>query len=94
MNPDDARALLPQELWFDVIGFLVRLFPGMGPDSICKDFGDVPSLALESVFAQPMAELQRLLACSRSLIVIDWAYNRQIHGAIREVIEHSSDADL
>jgi hypothetical protein len=94
MKPEDAQALLPQELWYDVLGLLITLFPGIGPDSVCRDFGDVPSLALESVFTQPIAKLQRLWTCSRSLIVIDWNYNRQIHSAIREVVSRNSTLDL
>src|ERR1700677_4519927 len=93
MKPEDARELLPQDLWFDVLGFLISLFPGIGADSVCRDFGDVPSLALESAFTRPMAELQRLSACSRSLIVIDWNYNRQIHNAIREVVSRNLTLD-
>jgi hypothetical protein len=83
IKPEDAFRLVPEDLWFDVLGLIIRLFPGVGPDSFCRDFGDVPSLALETVFSKPIAELERLMNVSRSLIVIDWNFNREIHEAIQ-----------
>jgi hypothetical protein len=82
IEPAEALELLPSDLWYDTLGMIVRLFPGMGPDSICKDYGDVPSLALETVFNRPLEEFESLLVRSRSLIVIDWKFNREIQAAI------------
>jgi len=89
IEPKEAMELLPANLWHDTLGVIVSLFPGVGPDSICKDYGDVPSLALETVFNRPLAELERLLVRSRSLIVIDWKFNREIHSAINEYLAQS-----
>src|SRR2546426_1138610 len=50
MEPTAAFELLPPELWYHSLAAIVRLFPGLGPDSYCKDYGDAPSLALETVF--------------------------------------------
>jgi len=83
LQPDEARQLIPTELWCDVLGLIVSLFPATGPDSFCRDYGDVPALALETVFNQPIERLMELLVRSRSLIVIDWAYNREIGAAIK-----------
>ena len=47
MGPKDALRLVPAELWCDTLAVIISLFPGIGPDSICRDFGDVPALALE-----------------------------------------------
>jgi hypothetical protein len=82
----EAFGLLPPELWHDTLGLVLRLFPGLGPDSVCRDYGDVPALALETVFNQPLAELEKLLVRSRSLILIDWNFNREIHLAIEECL--------
>ena len=60
----------------------MRLFPGVGPDSFRRDFGDAPAGALETVFNDPLAELDALLVKSRSLIVIDWTVNREIRSVI------------
>ncbi len=87
MEPMTAFELLPPELWHHTLAAMVRLFPGLGPDSYCKDFGDAPPLALEGVFDQPLEDLEKLLVRSRSLIVIDWNANREVHSAIRDLID-------
>ncbi len=87
MEPAAAYELLPPELWYQTLAAIVRLFPGLGPDSYCKDYGDAPSLSLETVFNKPLEDLEKLLIRSRSLIVIDWIANREIHSAIRDVAD-------
>jgi hypothetical protein len=79
-----ARAL-PNELWWETVGIILRLFPGAGPDSFCRDFGDAPSLALEGIFERPLAELELLQLRSRSLVVTDWDQNIEIRSAVRTV---------
>ena len=93
VEPEDAFQLLPSDLWYDTLGSIIRLFPGMGPDSICRDFGDVPSLALETVFNKPLEELEKLLVRSRSLIVIDWNYNREIHAVIQGYLDRNKASE-
>src|SRR4029079_3463764 len=44
IQPAAAFELLPQEMWYHTLATMIRLFPGVGPDSYCKDFGDAPSL--------------------------------------------------
>ena len=89
----DAFQWMPPELWYDTLGAIIRLFPGIGPDSICRDFGDVPALALETVFNQPLEAFERLLVRSRSLIVIDWSLNREVHTAIKTYLEKNKSLD-
>jgi hypothetical protein len=84
--PEQAARLFPSELWWDTISLLVRFFPGLGPDSLCRDFGDAPALALEAVFDGPLAALEKLIARSRSLIVIDWNANREMGAVIRKIL--------
>jgi hypothetical protein len=86
LGPEEAARLLPLDLWCDTLAFIVNLFPGLGPDSICRDFGDVPALALETVFNRPTEALEKLVLRSRSLIVIDWAYNNEIHATINKFL--------
>jgi len=78
-------ALFPPELWWDTLAVIMRCFPGCGPDSFCRDFGDAPSLALENAFKQPLIALDQLLVRSRSLIVVDWAHNREIRSVIEKL---------
>lgn len=84
--PEEAVRLFPSELWWDTISLLVRFFPGLGPDSLCRDFGDAPALALEAVFDEPLAALEKLIVRSRSLIVIDWNANREMGAVIRKIL--------
>ncbi|HYV31239.1 MAG TPA: hypothetical protein VEO53_09070, partial [Candidatus Binatia bacterium] len=87
IDAPEAFQWLPPELWYDTLGAVIRLFPGLGPDSICRDFGDVPALALETVFNQPLEAFEKLLLRSRSLIVLDWNLNREIHTAIKSYLD-------
>jgi hypothetical protein len=87
LKPEEALQLIPAELWYDLLGVIIRLFAGMGPDSLCKAFGDVPALALETVFDQPVEELDKLCLRSRSLLFVDWKYNREIGQAIGECLK-------
>jgi hypothetical protein len=89
LSAAEGFQLLPPELWHDTLGVLVQLFPGVGPDSICRDFGDVPSLALETVFNRPLEELEKLVVRSRSLILIDWKFNREINDAIKDCLSRT-----
>jgi hypothetical protein len=77
-----ATRVIPKDLWWDMLGIILRLFPGAGPDSFCRDFGDAPASALERVFDRPLAELEALQARTRSLVVTDWDQNLEIHKAI------------
>jgi hypothetical protein len=87
MEAAAAYEFLPPELWYHTLAAIIRLFPGIGPDSYCKDFGDAPALALEVIFNKPLEDLEKLLVRSRSLIVIDWNANREVHSAIRDVLD-------
>ncbi len=81
-----AARIIPADLWWETIGLIVRLFPGIGPDSFCKDFGDAPSSALDWIFEDAISQINLLLLRSRSLVVADWNQNLEIHDAIYEVI--------
>ncbi len=81
-----AARILPAELWWETLGVIIRLFPGIGPDSFCRDFGDAPSSALDRIFEDAIAKINLLLLRSRSLVVADWNQNLEIHDAIYEVI--------
>jgi hypothetical protein len=81
-----AHRIIPADLWWETLGVIVRALPGIGPDSFCKDFGDAPGLALESIFEQAIGSLDTLLLRSRSLVVADWNQNLEIHDAIYEVV--------
>ncbi|MBN2505614.1 MAG: hypothetical protein JXQ71_02860 [Verrucomicrobia bacterium] len=89
LKPEEAVALVTAELWCDVLAALLRLMPGAGPDSYCADLGDAPPLALETVFDRPLAEFDKLLLKARSLVIVDWNFNREIRAVIED-LRHSS----
>ena len=78
-----ALDLVPAELWWDVLAMLVRVFPGVGPDSACRDFGDAVRGGAHRVFDTLLSDLGELVVRTRSLIVIDWRFNREIHAVVR-----------
>ena len=57
---------------------LVRMLPGMGRFSTCKDLGDAMPRALHDVFAPGLNDLRRLAGLTQSLVVTDWPENREM----------------
>ncbi len=86
LTAEQAARMVPMDLWCDTLGLVAGLFPGLGPDSVCRDFGDVPPMALETVFNRPLEEFEKLLVRSRSLIVTDWDSNQEIRSAIQDCL--------
>ena len=81
--PEDAFDLVPTDLWWDALAMLIRMFPGVGPDSVCRDLGDAPAGGLHKIFDRAQGDLDALLLRTRSLIVIDWRFNREIYAVLR-----------
>jgi hypothetical protein len=80
----EASAGIPARLWWDLLGLVARFFPGTGPDSFCKGFGDAPALALHAVFDKPLDELNALAIRSRALVTLEWRQNVEIAALIAE----------
>jgi len=83
LTPEQAFDLIPPELWFDTLALIIRMFPGIGPDSISRDLGDARPGGLHRIFDATLEHMDSLLLRSRSLIVIDWRFNREIGGILR-----------
>lgn len=83
LTPQEAFDLVPANLWFDTLGLMIRMLPAMGPDSICRDFGDAPRGGFHKIYDPALDMLDTLLIRTRSLIVIDWRFNREIHSVLR-----------
>jgi len=77
-SPPQARAKIRLELWLETMVLLLRLFPGTGSHSFCKNFGDVSPLALERVFDRPIQELETLALRLRSVITPTLSANKEI----------------
>ena len=84
LTPAAARQQIHMGLWFEAMTLMLRLFPGTGTQAYCKDFGDVPPLALETVFHQPIEELESIVMRLRSLLAPGMAANAEIAGVLLE----------
>jgi len=83
LAPDQVRDLVPHDLWLGVLSMIVPMFPGLGPDSTCSDLSASPPGAPQRVFDQVRNDLEALVLKTRSLIVIDWRFNREVSSLIR-----------
>jgi hypothetical protein len=84
LTPQEAFDLIPADLWFNTLAMLVRMLPGVGPDSLCRDFGDAPRGGIHKIYDLVIDDISTLLVRTRSLIVIDWRFNREIHSVLRK----------
>jgi len=83
VSASEAFDLVPPELWWRVVAWIVRMLPGSCSSAFAKDAGDAPPGGQASVFEAPTSEMRALLTLTRSLIVIDWRQNREVARAIR-----------
>lgn len=83
---EEALEVVPPELWCRVLAMLVRMFPGIGPESRCRDFGDAPLGGIHKVYDKVSEDLSEVLVKSRGLIVSDQRANREVAGLIESVL--------
>ena len=50
LTPQEAFDLVPANLWFDTLALMIRMLPAIGPDSICRDFGDAPRGGFHKIY--------------------------------------------
>jgi hypothetical protein len=84
VTAEEARRLMSDALWLDVLSLLLRLFPGASTASFCKNLGDVPPLALETVFDGPIQELDALVLRLRSMLAPSVFANEEIAAVLLE----------
>ena len=84
-EPAATAADLPPRLWWTTLGFVLRLFPKLLPESFCKGYGDAPPLALETTFDAPIRELDGLLLRWRAYLLGDWRQNQEISRVIGSI---------
>lgn len=83
LSPAEAFDAIPPELWRETLALIVRMFPGVGPDSQCRDLGDAPAAGLHVIYDGFASGFDSLLLRARSLLFMDWKYNREIGGLLR-----------
>ncbi|MGH7866597.1 MAG: hypothetical protein ACREP9_02940, partial [Candidatus Dormibacteraceae bacterium] len=83
-SPEQARAKLPIQLWWEAIAVLFRFFTGLGPFSFCPNLGTPPCDALESAFEPPITELEGLTQRLRSVLLPSVSANQEIAQLLRD----------
>ncbi|HUT30761.1 MAG TPA: hypothetical protein VMX13_13295 [Sedimentisphaerales bacterium] len=83
---EQALGLIPPELWWKTLAVIVRMFPGLGPDSQCKDYGHAQQGGLHKVFEQAIADLDLLILMARGLIFADWESNAEVSDVIQRYL--------
>ena len=81
--PSQAVDMIPPEIWIRVLATLSRMLLGVGSVGFYRDIGDTRGLSPHVVFDGALEELSGLLVRTRSLIVVDWRHNREVHSVIR-----------
>jgi hypothetical protein len=88
--PEEALGLIPDDLWWSALAMVVRMFPGLGPASLCRDYGDARPGGLHLVFERVQTDLDALILKSRGLVTPDGRSDRQIAALIRQYLDHLS----
>ena len=83
-SPEQARAKLPVQLWWEAIAVLFRFFPGLGPYSFSPHLGEAPPEALDSIFERPISELEGLIRRLRSVLLPSVSANDEIAQLLRD----------
>ncbi len=79
----EAFREIPAPLWWEVVEFVSRLFPGEALGSFCKGYDDFSPRALHEVFREPLANLDSLVSRSRELLFGNPVTNRELLEVIR-----------
>jgi hypothetical protein len=87
-----AIDMVPPEIWVRLLSVLARMLLGATAEGYCRGVGDTRGLAPHLVFEAPGADLASLLVRTRSLIVVDWRHNREVHAVLRRHREGMADA--
>jgi hypothetical protein len=83
LTANDAFREIPAPMWWQVLEFVSRLFPGESIGCFCKGYDDFSPRALHETFTEPLAVLDTLLAATRDLMFGNPQLNRELLGIIR-----------
>jgi hypothetical protein len=85
VSAEEAFREIPAPMWWEVIEFVARLFPGEALGSFCKGYDDFSPRAPHEVFTEPLVCLDSLVVRSRDLLFGNPQTNRELLGLIRTV---------
>jgi hypothetical protein len=83
---DEIFGIIPSEIWWAVLKIIMKMLPGLGPDSECRDYGDAQPGGLHKVFERTMDDIDNLILRTRSLIVSDRQSNQEIAAVIQKFL--------
>ncbi len=86
ITSEDAFSFVPSDLWWLTLAIILRMFPGLGPDAVCKDYGDAQPGGLHKIFERTIADLDNLILKTRNLIVTNWKSNQEISSVIQKYL--------
>jgi hypothetical protein len=84
---------VPERLWWQVVEFVARLFPGGVPESFCSDFNDFEMRAPALVFDEPLSILDGLIEQCRAVLFGDPAADREISEIIEAIAEQNRESE-
>jgi len=94
ITPEEAMATIPPDVWWSTLAMVVRMPPGLGPFSSCRDYGDARPSGLHLVFERTLADLGDLILRTRYLIAPDFRSDRQIAAVIRRCLDRYTEQDV
>ena len=83
---DEIFRIIPPEIWWAILIIIMKMLPGLGPDSECRDYGDAQPGGLHKVFERTMGDIDNLILKTRSLIVSDRESNQEIAAVIQRYL--------
>jgi len=83
---DEIFRIIPPEIWWAILIIIMKMLPGLGPDSECRDYGDAQPGGLHKVFERTMDDIDNLILKTRSLIVSDRESNQEIAAVIQQYL--------
>ena len=86
ITSDEVFGIIPTEIWWAILIIIMKMLPGLGPDSECRDYGDAQTGGLHKVFERTMDDIDKLILKTRSLIVSDRQSNLEIAAAIQKYL--------
>lgn len=86
ITSDEAMSFIPSELWWMTLAIILRMFPGTGSHTVCKDYGDAPLGGLHKIFETTIVDLDNLIIKTRSFIVTNWKSNQEISSVIQKYL--------
>ena len=86
ISSDEIFGIIPPEIWWALLRIIIKMLPGPGPDSECRDYGDAQPGGLHKIFERTMDDIDKLILKTRSFIVSDLKSNQEIAAVIQKYL--------